>query len=272
MAISWLDLGRKRKSCHSCRWFLPPRKPPSPRPCGRNTGRGSRNPRAPREGTSAASRTVSPPGAETPARPPGPDEARVQATPVRPGRWAGAESTRSGTVPGSTGSAPVSHRNDLRLRPTRGSRGQGSPERALPEPGNPAASPAPRDPRNPTPRPPPGKSPSLPAGSAPLQPLRLRPRQRLRSGAEMPSSGVSARKEDGSRVTWRSPRGGATWVRESRSAGFLPGGLPFPSPVPCVFSPPRPPGTLRPPSGTPPALWATRRLSFGGRSRVEEEG
>lgn len=62
-------------------------------------------------------------------------------------------------------------------------------------------------------------------------------------------------------------RGGATWVRESRSAGLLPGCLPFPSLVPCISSPPPTPGTLRPPPGTPPALWATGRLRFGGRSR-----
>ncbi|XP_060001940.1 collagen alpha-1(I) chain-like [Lagenorhynchus albirostris] len=84
--MSRLDLGRKRKSCHSCRWLLPPRKPPSPRPCPRDTSRGSGNLRDPREGTRAASGTVSPPGAETPTRPPGPDEARVHVTPWRPGR------------------------------------------------------------------------------------------------------------------------------------------------------------------------------------------
>ncbi|XP_028349155.1 atherin-like [Physeter macrocephalus] len=66
------------------------------------------------------------------------------------------------------------------------------------------------------PRPPPGKSASGPAGSPPRQPLRLRPRQRLRSGAEMPSPGVSARKEDGNRVTWRSPRG---WAQRRSHVG-----------------------------------------------------
>lgn len=75
--MSRLDLGRKRQSCHSCRWLLPARKPPSPRPCPRDTGRGSGNLRAPREGMRAASGTVSPPG---------PDEARVHVTPWRPGR------------------------------------------------------------------------------------------------------------------------------------------------------------------------------------------
>lgn len=62
-------------------------------------------------------------------------------------------------------------------------------------------------------------SPGPPAArlaSPPRQPLRLRPRQRLRSGAEMPSPGVSARKEDGSRVTWRSPRG---WAQRRSHVG-----------------------------------------------------
>lgn len=196
--MSWLDLGTER-SCHSGRWLAPPRKPPSPRPCARDTGPGRQR---------VPGRTRAQPDARgpplTPAPRPGspaaePHEARVHAPPGRPG-------------PGVTG-----HRREV-------------PDGARPMPAAQRGKSMPRVPdtrpsrasnfcRLPSPSGPPGPTwkerARLGCGPRP-QPVRLRPGPRLRSGTGTPPLGVSARKEDGGGGHVAVPTGPDTGAEPSR--------------------------------------------------------